>query len=224
MARSRAKTLNLVIVVAAVAPKTRQHWRRALEDSHLVYTVKYQSQLEQALQKLRPDVLALQLGSTEFVGLKQLATIQQLNVTMRIIILGKPPNDRAAVAAINAGARGYCIANGNSVLINKAVEAVAEGELWAPRRIISRLVDNGSRRTQNRIDLVSAPTFLSRMTPRQLEIARLVATGATNKQIAQTLSITESAIKAHMTSIFRKLKISDRTQLAVMVAQQNSLA
>ena len=114
------------------------------------------------------------------------------------------------------------MANMSPLQINKAVEAVAKGEYWAARKIISRLLDDAIRRAQRVAYPTSARSRLEDMTSRQLEVGRLVARGARNKEIAQTLTITEPTVKAHLTAIFRKLHVSDLTQLAVIVARQDS--
>ena len=93
------------------------------------------------------------------------------------------------------------------------------GELWIRRGLVPKLVDS---LTADHEDTMNGATGrFAVLTPREIEIARLIGQGASNKGIARQLSITERTVKAHLTMIFRKTGVEDRVKLALMVSRRH---
>lgn len=101
-------------------------------------------------------------------------------------------------------------------MLAKAVETVQLGEVWIGRRLIDRLVAMVGNAAAVRID-AECGVDLDVLTPREQEIALQVGGGCSNKVIAQRLGITERTVKAHLGSVFGKLGVQDRLQLALLV-------
>jgi two-component system NarL family response regulator len=105
-------------------------------------------------------------------------------------------------------------------MFGKLIEKVQEGEIWAGRRAIGSLLDEllgapvGAEDKLNEARIKLARQ-LRDLTPRELEIVRRLANGSTNKEIASTLNVSVSTVKAHLTNIFRKLEQPDRLRLAL---------
>ena len=118
-----------------------------------------------------------------------------------------------------AGARGYCETNIDPLLLKKAVKMVRKGEIWVGRKVISHLLETLVSLTeqQRSKSLHELSVSLENLTPREREIVHQIGRGASNKEIASQLHVTEKTVKAHLTSIFRKLGIPDRLQLALFV-------
>jgi two-component system, NarL family, nitrate/nitrite response regulator NarL len=126
-----------------------------------------------------------------------------------------PEDDQ--VALFKLGVHGFCQRDITSELLLKAVNAVVSGELWMPRALITRIIDDltrdGTQETRERV--ASGDSVTSCLTPRELEVARMVHKGGNNKTIARKLDISERTVKAHLSSIFRKLNIENRLHLAI---------
>lgn len=132
----------------------------------------------------------------------------------RVVVLSNIPNDDEALAALGAGAQGYCNAYADPGVLKEIAEVTRRGGLWVGETLLSRLLSGLSQRLVERpVDHANGP--FSRLTKREREIARRVTLGASNKEIARELKIAERTVKAHLTVVFEKLGVRDRLQLAL---------
>ena len=115
--------------------------------------------------------------------------------------------------ALEAGARGYVEALATKVIIEQVLETICSGGIWLPGQLLSNLVGALS----NTSFKYASTCELNLLTKRERQVVDIVVTGATNKQAAESLNITERTIKEHMGSIFNKLKVRDRIQLMLVV-------
>ena len=207
-----------MILVAAATRDLRRRWRAALTGVP-AREVDDARALAQAVGRLRPEVVLLDLSLPGLGGVEGVPAIQRASPQSRLLLLTRKPNIREAVAGLRAGARGYSSRALDSTLLRKAVAVVQKGEVWVGRALVARLVDElGGRGTSPNGDLVgTASVRLSALTPREHEIALLVAGGGANKEIASQLGVVERTVKAHLTAIFRKLGVSDRLRLALLM-------
>jgi two-component system nitrate/nitrite response regulator NarL len=142
----------------------------------------------------------------------------------RIIIVESPPlPDAEQVALFKLGVQGFCQRNITSELLQKAVDAVVNGELWMQRSLITRIIDDLTRDGSASAtgEFVSGAAAMGCLTPRELEVARMVHKGGNNKIIARKLDISERTVKAHLSSIFRKLNIENRLHLALFFHKED---
>jgi two-component system, NarL family, nitrate/nitrite response regulator NarL len=173
---------------------------------------------------LKPAVLLLDLELPRLGGIRILPSIQSLSPSTKIILLTTAPKLREEIFALKLGAKGYCSKNIGNELLRKAVRIVQSGEVWSGRKVIPNLLEEvatlkGGNQTRS---TPKSAVPLDQLTSRKKEVARLVAEGATNREIAQTLHIAESTVKAHLTDILRKLQLSSRLNLAVLIASQKT--
>ena len=125
----------------------------------------------------------------------------------RLAVVPLPANDSLVVL------------DAETAVLRQAVDAVLLGELWIRRGLVPKLVDSLAA---EREDVMNGTTGrFAVLTPREIEIARLIGQGASNKRIARQLSITERTVKAHLTMIFRKTGVEDRVKLALMVSRRH---
>jgi two-component system, NarL family, nitrate/nitrite response regulator NarL len=171
------------------------------------------AETERLVARLAPPVLLLDLPLPGYAGLESLEAIQALSPTTRTIVLVARPEDSDAVTALKQGARGYCSRQSEPDLLRRAVQQVRDGEIWVGRSVTSQLLEELTAVSTRRAP--GAPRRLARLTRRERELVALVAAGASNKEIADRLSIAERTVKAHLTSIFSKLGVSSRLHLAV---------
>ena len=125
------------------------------------------------------------------------------------------------LAAMAAGAAACCAAGLPRVELERIIGAVLEGGVWVSPAAIPLLVTR-LRGLATAAPAVPEPEALGELTERQREVARMVGQGASNKQIARALNITDRTVKAHLTVIFDKLGVPDRLQLALYVTRSNA--
>jgi DNA-binding NarL/FixJ family response regulator len=132
-------------------------------------------------------------------------------------------SDAEGIAALSAGARGYCQQDLDSTLLHRVVEVVRQGQIWTSRHLVSSLLkefQSLSYRLQAMVTELAPPSF-GTLTSREYEVCSLISRGARNREIARELKVAERTVKAHMTSIFRKLGVSDRVRLALLMTGQS---
>lgn len=130
-----------------------------------------------------------------------------------VVVLSNVPHDAEGLAVLEAGASGYTGALAVAEVLRQIETVVVNGGLWVGpellRRVIVALGGNGAQ--------TRAGDQLGDLSPREREVALAVAAGATNKEVAQRLDITERTVKAHLSHIFSALKVRDRLQLAILI-------
>jgi DNA-binding NarL/FixJ family response regulator len=156
-----------------------------------------------------PSVILFDLGPSP--DAKGLAIVSALSGLAKTIVLAGTDDDAVAIQALKAGAVGFCPRDTPTDLLRRAVQLVEAGEIWIGRRVMMRLIEELALRT------AATPSVAGgeQLTPRERELVSLVADGANNKDIARRLSISVKTVKTHLTSIFKKLGLSTRLELAV---------
>ncbi len=135
-----------------------------------------------------------------------------------LIVLSDMPNDQEALAAFSAAARGYCNSHATPEVLQQVASVVEQGGLWIGESLMQKLVlATAGVSSPLSPPLPQAVAWETRLTEREREVAKVVAAGASNKEIARELGITERTVKAHLTAILDKLGIRDRLQLALIV-------
>jgi len=132
-----------------------------------------------------------------------------------LVVLSNVPRDEEGLAVLEAGAAGYTSAIAIPDVLRQIETVIDNGGLWVGPDLLRRVLVGLSGHGQN--GQGSAHDRLDRLSPREREVALAVAAGATNKEIAQRLDITERTVKAHLSHIFAALKVRDRLQLSILV-------
>lgn len=160
--------------------------------------------IEQA-RELLPDVVLMDLRMPEMDGVEAISRIKAEKPEVKFIILTTYSDDEYIFKGIAAGARAYLLKDAPRDELFKAIRMVSRGESLIQPVVASRVLDKLAE--------------LSRKTPaaetlsdREIEVLRLMAGGQSNKDIADHLSITQSTVKTHITSIFQKLNVTTRTE------------
>lgn len=150
-------------------------------------------------------------ASARIARVKAAATLQCPVVTMTA-----SPTETDAFALLQAGARGYCHIESAVEQLREIALAVEHGGLWMPPALMQRLVAVSARRAPGAGGVAADP---GRLTSREWMVAQAVARGASNREIAEQLHVSERTVKAHLTAIFDKLELRDRVQLALAMHQ-----
>ncbi len=130
-----------------------------------------------------------------------------------VVVMAASPEEAEAFQVLNAGCTGYCHVGAVAEQLREIALVVEHGGLWMLPDLMQRLLVL-SVRTAPAVESSGKPE-LNELTARELMVAGQVAHGATNREIAQSLEITERTVKAHLSSIFGKLNVRDRVQLAL---------
>ena len=133
-------------------------------------------------------------------------------------MLSGPTSDDEEWAFFRAGVRGCCRNDIDSGALKTLVMTVQQGELWIRRTLTYRLLNQLDETDKKNENDRSCLGLLPSLTRREYEISMQVRNGGSNKQIAQSLEITERTVKAHLTGVYRKLGIVDRLKLAIILA------
>lgn len=207
------------VLVASPAASLRDRVREELRGSHAVGEAWQWETLDKTISSLCPSVVLLDVDLLFSSGIRDLSIIRRISRKTRIILLSDAPNDEEGVAALRAGAKGYCHKELAAPTLCKAVDRVRDGEIWAERRLIPVLIDRFQTYGSEPAERRGPPDRRLRLlTPRERDISSLIASGASNRDIAARLMVGEGTVKAHLTAIFRKLGFNDRLQLGLFLA------
>lgn len=142
---------------------------------------------------------------------------QALGVGQLVVVLADEPNEWVVSEALASGASGCCNTHSAPEVIRQVALVVENGGLWIGQSLLQRLVGSTSRLLGQRSSGRSNEDCLALLSERESQVARLVAGGASNKEIAAQLFITERTVKAHLSAVFEKLGLRDRLQLSLKI-------
>jgi two-component system, NarL family, nitrate/nitrite response regulator NarL len=172
------------------------------------------------VQEMKPDVLLLDLAMPRCPGLDALRDINRANLKVHTVLLTASIENAQIIEALQAGARGVVLKESATQVLLRAIRAVMSGQAWVGREPVADLVQYLRER---------APADDQRkrkkygLTNRELEIVAAIVDGCTNKEIAQKFSLSEDTVKHHLTSIFDKVGVSNRLELALFAINHRLL-
>ena len=179
------------------------------------YVIEFSDNLDALFKHLednQPDLILCHQMLLEEDQALVLSRLKMTNKNAHILVIGPRQPLETQIKALKYGARGYFDSALPIPKLMNAIDDVLHGEVWIERHVISGLID----------ELVHVPELtdeqrlgLDSLSPKELEVAKFVSHGATNKMIANKLAITERTVKAHLTAIFQKMAITDRLSLAI---------
>ena len=217
--------LSLIIIASPRAELTAR-WSQAFQREYAIHVVTDRIALERGMASLKPAILLLDLALPKLAKGRGTAAIQRLCSSAKTIVFAKNLNDKEGAAMLKVGARGYCSSDIGPRGIKRIVEMVKKGEIWVGRKVIHHLLEDLAfltRRLQKNLH-GNPDGRLDCLTPREREIVHQIGNGASNKEIASRLNVSEKTVKAHLTGIFRKLEVSDRLHLALLVTNSDRSA
>ena len=148
---------------------------------------------------LRPDVVLMDLRMPQMNGVEAIVQIRARAPDTHILVLTTYDTDTDIVRAVEAGATGYLLKDTPREELFSAIRATARGESVLAPSVAATLMDR-----------VRAPAEEA-LSPREIEVLGLVASGSSNKEIGQSLHISEATVKSHLNNVYEKLGVSDRT-------------
>ena len=154
------------------------------------------------LQHVQPDILLLDINMPNVNGIEVLEEIKKKNIPVKVLMLTVHSEAEYLVQAVDIGANGYILKDSGSEELKKAIQSVMDGD----SRLVNRDIDKEK---------------IAALTKREMEILTQIAGGMFNKEIAMNLNISERTVKNHISNIFKKIDVSDRTQAAVFAIRNN---
>jgi DNA-binding NarL/FixJ family response regulator len=172
--------------------------------------------LEQLLATHLLEYLVLDLQSSAG-GFDMLDLVRRTRPDVRLIVIGPEGNDEMVISAIMAGARAYLDSTAGPEAIQSAIEVVTEGSIWAPRRLLSKLID---RLLNGRDASLANPS----LTTREQQVLELILMARSNREIAEQLGIEERTVKAYVGRLMRKTGADNRIKLSMSALSRSLLS
>jgi DNA-binding NarL/FixJ family response regulator len=181
------------------------------------------------VERLMPEIVLMDIKMPGVGGIEATRAITGRCPNVGVVMLTMFEDDESVFAALKAGARGYVLKDADRGTLLRAIRAVASGEALLSPAVAQRVLDQFS---QGRVQAPAASatptphpshTIFSELSPRELEVLRLITRGLRNRAIAEELVISEKTVQNHISNIFSKLHVNDRSQ-AIIRAIQSGLS
>ena len=209
--------MGIKLVIADDHSMIREGLRQLLELDENIKVVAEASDGVEAIEKLQEynvDVLLLDINMPNMNGLETLKNIKRNNIDVKVLILTIHNEVDYLIKAVEIGCDGYVLKDSDSNLLRKAIYTVYKGENFIQHSLTPEL--NAGLASKVEVD-----EKLNELTRREIEVLKLIAEGLFNKEIASKLDISERTVKNHVSNIFKKIDVSDRTQAAVFAIKNN---
>jgi len=199
------------ILIADDHAMVREGLKQLVELEDDIIVVAQAGNGSEAIEKIieyKPDVVLLDISMPELNGLEVLAYLRDNEINTNVIILTIHNEVEYLYKAVDIGVKGYVLKDSESDVLIRAVRSVHDGESYIEPNMAALLFKKMNNEDSNN-------SHNSRLTKREIEVLKLITEGMLNKEIAHKLCISEKTVKNHVSNIFKKIEVSDRTQAAV---------
>ena len=213
--------LPIRVVIVDSHDRNRQGLSRLLTrqlEIKIVGKDKDGAELLQMMQDLRPDVLLMEVYMRGVDGLQTVYDLMAEYTETTIAILTSSEDDNDVLSAVKMGVKGYILKNSSLDELVQAVQALSQGGAYFSSSMFTKVLQEFTHLARRR-DLQEAKG-IDALTDREKDVLRLVARGATNRDIAEELIITENTVKVHLHNILDKLQLRNRQQAAAYAVQE----
>ena len=208
---------QIKIVIADDHSMIREGLKQLLELDGDIIVIEEAANGEECLQvieRIQPDVVLLDINMPVMDGLKMLEVLRSSQwKNQKVIILTIHNEIEYLMKAIEIGIEGYVLKDADSAVLKQAIITVHGGNEYIDYSMVPLLKEKVAQVKEQREE--------DKLTRREIEVLKLLAEGLFNKEIAYKLSISEKTVKNHVSNIFKKIGVSDRTQAAVYAIKNN---
>ena len=159
---------------------------------------------------LQPDIVLMDIRMPIMDGVAATGAIAQLYPDLKILILTTFDDDEYVSKAMRLGAKGYLLKDTEPEELAMAIRAILKGHTQLGPGLFEKAIAPTSS-----FPIISPPSELAQLTPRELEVLKLIAAGSNNREIAEVLFLSENTVKNYVTNILSRLNLRDRTQAAL---------
>lgn len=199
--------------------------RRAWGDAELVLAASCEQAMDAAAEGEEPDLVLLDLQLPGLSGLEALRAWRTHHAAVPVVVLSADRSPAMVLAALAAGAAGFVPKSTSNEVLVAAVRLVLDGGRYLPPELLDAAPGAVAAPPALAVEATAGaadardPTADLGLSPRQLDVLRCVARGASNKVICRELGLAERTVKAHLSAVFRALNVSSRTQAAIVAAR-----
>lgn len=211
---------NISVLIADDHSLLRQGLKQILELEKDIVVIAQASNGEEAVQfaeEYRPDVILMDINMPGINGLQAIDEIKQKKLSSKIIVLTIHEDREYLFKTLQMGVEGYVLKDAEPNVLIEAIRSVYAGQSYIQQNMTSELVKEFNRVTLHTKEKQED----NNLTSREIEVLELIAEGMINKEIAKKLFISEKTVKNHVSNIFRKINVSDRTQAAIYAFKHN---
>ena len=165
-------------------------------------------------KKIHPDILLLDINMPKKNGIEVLEYIKQNKIPVKVLILTVHNEVEYLLKAVDIGIDGYLLKDSSYDELKEAIDVVISGNTYIQPSLLPAL-------NESMEDYALDKEKIEWLTKRELDVLRLISEGCSNKKISDELTISERTVKNHISNIFKKIDVSDRTQAAVFAIKNN---
>ncbi len=207
--------MNAILLISGQAALVEK-WQPVLALNHSVSLIDHP-----AAKDFTPYTLIIL--DSRFIDDQSFPLTQIKPIAAKLLIIGERWPEENQVNALLAGAAGYCDVTASPRIILKAIDSILQNDIWIQRHLIRKVIGVLVKPAITAQPPPKQPlltdTKLACLSKREQDVAQLICQGTSNKRIASTLSITERTVKAHLTSIFIKLNVTNRLHLGLLLKE-----
>lgn len=211
---------KISILIADDHSLIRQGLKQILELEEDIVVIAQASNGSEAVQlakEYNPDIILMDINMPGTNGLQAIKEIKQDKLECKIIVLTIHEDREYLFKTLQMGAEGYVLKDAEPAVLLEAIRSVNSGKSYIQSNMTMELVKEFNRVTMHEKEKHED----NNLTSREIEVLKLIAEGMINKEIAKQLYISEKTVKNHVSNIFRKLNVSDRTQAAIYAFKHN---
>lgn len=208
---------KIKILIADDHSMVREGLKQLIELEEDIEVVAQAGDGQDALNKIKeysPDVVLLDINMPIMNGLEVLEKLKQQHINVNVLILTIHNEIEYLYRAVEIGVNGYVLKDSESDVLIKAIRSIFNGESYIQPNMASLLFKKINGELDNQAKH-------NKLTKREIEVLKLITQGLLNKEIADQLCISEKTVKNHVSNIFKKIEVSDRTQAAVYAIKNN---
>lgn len=206
------------ITISATHALVRSSLRSLFENDRrlsVLDTVGTTAELIEKSSRSKPDVVLICLTENEGENIAVIADLLKAAPQTKVVILSSPNSSLNHAAALKLGVAGIVGANQSGRVLIQAIRQVSEGEVWLNQKLITELLNDSFNSSNNIKNKNKGYSKGDDLTKRELEVVRMIGLGLNNKDISKKLDIGETTVRHHLSSIYSKLNVEDRLNLAI---------